>query len=138
MKQLNLNTSQLFDAYSKEVRSILEMAVPVWHSGLTQKQSNSIERIQKVAFKLILGEKYENYENACKFLGAQTLFQRRVNLCKSFARKNLKSEHSFFEKYECSVNTRSRNRVVKEFHCNTSRYSKSSLPYLAKLINDGV
>ena len=138
MKQLNLNTSQLFDAYTKEVRSILEMAVLVWHSSLTQKQSNSIERIQKVAFKLILGEKYENYENDCQFLGAQTLFQRRVNLCKSFARKNLKSEHSFFEKYECSVNTRSRNRVVKEFHCNTSRYSKSSLPYLAKLINDGV
>ena len=81
---------QLFDVYTKEVRSILEMAVPVWHGGLTQKQSKEIERVQKVAFRIILTNKYRNYENALKSLDAETLHQRRINICKSFATKNLK------------------------------------------------
>ena len=34
---------KIFDAYSKEVRSLLELAVPVWHPGLTVKQSDEIE-----------------------------------------------------------------------------------------------
>ena len=55
MLQYNLNTETMFDVYTKEVRSILELAVPVWHSGLTKKQSRDIERIQKIAFKIILG-----------------------------------------------------------------------------------
>ena len=29
----------MFDVYIKEIRSILEFAVPVWHSGLTRKQA---------------------------------------------------------------------------------------------------
>ena len=38
MKNMNLDMFQLFDVYTKEVRSILEMAVPVWHPGLTRQQ----------------------------------------------------------------------------------------------------
>ena len=51
--EFNLDIKTLFDVYCKEIRSILEMAVPVWHSGLTKKQSMEIERIQKLAFRLI-------------------------------------------------------------------------------------
>ena len=135
MKQLNLSTLQFYDVFNKEVRSVLEMAAPVWHSGLTKKQSNNIERIQKIAFRIILGQQYQSYNLALKALGAETLYQRRVNLCKKFATKNLKSENSFFQEVEHTVNTRSKKRTVKEFACNTDRFAKSSLPYLAKLIN---
>ena len=135
MKQLNLSTLQLYDVFNKEVRSVLEMAAPVWHSGLTKKQSNNIERIQKIAFRIILGQQYQSYNLALKALGAETLYQRRVNLCKKFATKNLKSENSFFQEVEHTVNTRSKKRTVKEFACNTDRFAKSSLPYFAKLIN---
>ena len=34
LKKFKLNTNQLVDVYKKEVRSILEYAVPVWHSGI--------------------------------------------------------------------------------------------------------
>ena len=50
LKKFSLDTSQIFDVYVKEVRSLLEYAVPVWHSGLTRQQTNQIERIQKTAF----------------------------------------------------------------------------------------
>ena len=46
LDKLGLSKERLFDVYSKEIRSILELAVPVWHSGLTTMQSNNIERIQ--------------------------------------------------------------------------------------------
>ena len=79
--------SQLPGNALKEIRSILELAVPVWHSGLTQQQSADIERIQKIAFKIILQQNYENYKQAYSSLTAQTLQQRRVKLCSKFASK---------------------------------------------------
>ena len=42
------------DVYEKEICSVLELAVPAWHSGITWKQSGYIERIQKVAVRLLL------------------------------------------------------------------------------------
>ena len=53
LKKLNLDEDKLVDVYKKEVRSILEYAAPVWHSGLTRQQSGQIERIQKQAFRVI-------------------------------------------------------------------------------------
>ena len=52
MQALELNQFQLFDVYTKEIRSILEMAVPVWHPGLTKQQAKDIETIQKYLLKL--------------------------------------------------------------------------------------
>ena len=122
MKGLSLSTVQLLDVYTKEVRSILEMAVPVWHGGLTQKQSKDIERVQKVAFKIILNHNYQSYPHALKTLDAETLYQRRVNICKNFASKNIKSEFSLFDKPQQHQSDR--------IQINTARYSKSSLPFL--------
>ena len=47
MVKMELDDTTMFDVYSKEVRSILELAVPVWHSGLTKKQTADIERLIK-------------------------------------------------------------------------------------------
>ena len=135
MLQYNLNIETMFDVYIKEVRSILELAVPVWHSGLTRRQSSDIERIQKIAFKIILGVEYKNYDQACKMLSTQTLEDRRTKLCLKFARKNLKSENSLFTELQHPMNTRWKANSVQEFKCRTERFKNSSLPYLARLLN---
>ena len=49
MKKHNLDLFKIFDVYTKDVRSLLELGVPVWHSGLTKQQSAQIERISKAA-----------------------------------------------------------------------------------------
>ena len=134
--KLDLDIHKMFDVYIKEIRSILELAVPVWHSGLTQQQSSDIERIQKIAFKIILQQKYENYKQACSSLSAQTLQQRRVKLCSKFASKNSKSENSMFMKVGTHAKTRRRSDLVREYKCNFDRFRKSSLQYLARLINE--
>ena len=126
----------MFDVYCKEVRSILEFGVPVWHSGLTQKDTADIERVQKVAFQIILEDQYATYKMACVTLNTLTLYLRREQLCLTFAKKNRKSEKTFFTLDDNPINTRRKKKVVKEFKCRTSRYEKSSLPYLAKLLNN--
>ena len=135
MLKFELDIFQLFDAYTKEIRSILEMAVPVWHSGLTKIQVSDIESIQKVAMRIILQDNYVNYELACKTFSTETLEQRRTRLCLKFERKNLKSNNSFFTRVGTHVETRHKSNIVSEFKCNFGRFKKSSLPYMARLLN---
>ena len=73
LNQHNFSQFQLFDVYQKEIRSILEMCAPVWHSSLTKSQSRKIENIQKLAFKIILKNQYQSYTHACTLLGTDTL-----------------------------------------------------------------
>ena len=136
MLRYNFGPRTMFDVYTKEVRSILELAVPVWHSGLTKKQSMDIERVQKIAFRIILGYNYTNYGHACKTLSAQTLEERRTKLCLNFAKRNHNSQNSFFTKLHHQMNTRGTTNMVKEYTCRTSRFNNSSLPYLARLLNN--
>ena len=74
------------------VRSHLEQSATVWHSGLTQENRNDLERVQKSALKVILKDKYENYEKALNYLNIESLENRRTNLCINFAEKCLKKE----------------------------------------------
>ena len=125
MKMLNLDMDIILDTYTKEIRSILELAVPVWHSGLTVKQVRDIERVQKTALLIILGESYINYD-------VEPLSMRRETLCLKFAAKDVKKDNSLFIKN--GLNTRSKNLVI-EPKCNTRRFEKSSIPYLSRLLN---
>ena len=135
MKNKELDIFQLFGIYTKEIGSILEMAVPVWHPGLTRQQAFDIESIQKVAFRIILDKKYSNYNSACDFFNTETLENRHIKLCLKYATKNMKSDHSFFTKVGTNVRTRQKSDIVKEYRCNFRRFEKSSIPYLAKLLN---
>ena len=130
---LSLDEDIILDTYTKEIRSILELAVPVWHSGLTAKQTRDIERVQKTALMIILGTNYCNYEVACILMGVEPLASRRETLCLRFAEKDVKKDNSLFNK--CEVNTRNKNPVI-EPKCNTKRFRNSSIPYLSRLLND--
>ena len=119
--KFNLNKFELFDVYTKEIRSVLELAVPVWHPGLTVNQKKSIESIQKLAFKIILKGQYTSYHQACKFFSVQTLEEKRENLCLKFALKNFKSENNMFTKFEPRVKTRNTKNIVIEPKCNIKK-----------------
>ena len=132
---LGLTLHNLFDVYIKEVRSILEYAVPVWHSSITRKQASAIESVQKMAFRIILGKDYTTYSDACNFFKTETLQQRRQMICLRFAKKNFRSEHSLFTPHTPDPRLRPRNVKVNEFKCNSLQFQRSSLPFLASLIN---
>ena len=65
------------------VRSILEQSATVWHSSLTQENINDLERIQKSAVKVILGENFNTYENGLARFNLETLASRREQLVRT-------------------------------------------------------
>ena len=90
LKTLGATQPEMLDVYTKQVRSILELAVPVWSPGLTQLEVKKLERVQKTAFHIILGEKYVSYDNAMDILGCDRLVNRRKKLCENFGKRALK------------------------------------------------
>ena len=69
--------SELVNIYIMYIRSLLEQFCTVWHSGLTEENSQDLERIQKSALRIILQESYSTYENALNFLEIDILYERR-------------------------------------------------------------
>ena len=54
LKMNGANNNEIKIIYCQHVRSILEYASVVWHSGLTQENVTNIERFQKYALSIIL------------------------------------------------------------------------------------
>ena len=61
MKYLKIDESIILDYYIKEVRPVVEHGVAVWNSGLTKGQVFQLEKVQKVAFYIILEDKRISY-----------------------------------------------------------------------------
>lgn len=127
----------LLEAYQLHIRSILELAVPLWHSSLSDSDSCKIERVQKMAFAIILKRKYSSYDTARQNLNMTTLKERRDILCKRFA-MNLYKDPKHKEIFQTidpnRPNTRNK-QVLKEFTCRTERFYKSAVPHMTRLIN---
>ena len=84
--------SYLKTIYIMFTRSVCEQSISVWHSSLTHQNTEDIERIQNVAFKIILKDKYKSYQHAQNILELQSLKDRREELCLTFAKKCLGNE----------------------------------------------
>ena len=136
---MGANIEELLDVYVKQIRSVLEMAVPVWEPGLNKREVGQIERVQKAAFSIILGPDYLDYEQALKCLKMQKLSTRRLDLCLKFANKALKHpkyKSWFVENPTSSHMTRSRKDVLKPIDSRTRSFENSPLPFLTSLLNE--
>ena len=124
----------IFQTY---IRPILEYACAVWHPALTKNQSYQIERIQKRTCKIILGNKYQDYESALRELNITSLVDRREELVLKFGQQVLNSErhrHLLPEKRSINHNLR-RSNIFPQPLCNTNKYQKSTIPYIIKKLN---
>ena len=142
---MGTSTPELLDVYQKQIRSVFEMAVPVWEPGLSKEEVKQLERVQKTAFHVILGEGYTGYQRSLTVLDCETLKNRRVQICLNFANKALR--HPKYSSWftENKVNTdkvqpntrgpKSKPTVLKPVPHRTNRYRDSPLPYLTSLLN---
>ena len=135
--KLGASTEDLLDLFNKHVRSILEYAAPMWHSSLTQEDRLKLERVQKSALHIILGEKYKSYKHALRLTGTKTLFERRRKICLKFAKKSVKHKKfkNWFKPNTNKTNTRQEHLKFKEVFCRTDRYKDSPISYLTNLLN---
>ena len=127
----------LINIYVLFIRSILEEACIVWHSSITEGESNDLERVQKVCLKIILKDKYETYEQALETTKLTKLSERRTSLCVKFAIKCTKNENTSYMfplNPTGNIETRNHERFYVQ-HCNTDRLAKSAIPYLQRLLN---
>ena len=130
--------SELKNIYILFVRSILEQSCVVWHSSLTKEESDNLERVQKSAIKIILDEEYIEYKEGLFKLNLETLCERRITLCKNFAKETVKHEKlkSMFPINEASPEIITRNH--EKFKVNmalTERYKNSAIPQMQRMLN---
>ena len=111
LKKLGADNEDLLEVYSKQIRSILEYAVPVWNSSLTGADISKLERIQKTVLHIVLGQAYTSYSQALKVTGTKKLSERRKKLCLSFGSKAQK--HAKFSKW-FKVNSKQSNTRQKQ------------------------
>ena len=139
-KVASFGTSQgeLKDIYILFIRSLLEQSATVWHSSLTEENVTDLERVQKTAVKIILGDNYLSYEQGLQKLDMENLSERRAALCLSFAQKcakNPKTAQMFPKNVKVhNMETRQPETYIVQ-HSNTERLRKSSIIYMQHLLN---
>ena len=96
-----------------------------------------IERVQKSALCIILGENYRSYRSALKQIQLESLFSSRNKLCRKFTQKSLKS--SKFSKWFKGDDRRTSSRLVSprfyDVVCRTERFRRSPISYLTDILN---
>ena len=137
LKGFGASDEDLLDIYIKQVRSVMELAVPAWHAGLTVSETVDIERVQRAALQIIQGMKYTTYRAALQHFKLETLQARRGGLSKKFCKKAAKHpKHSNWFKANSKVTvTRQKQPLYCPVQCKTRRFEKSPLSYLTNLLN---
>ena len=114
LKHLGANHEDLLEVYTKQIRCVLELAVPAWQSSISQAEKTTIERVQKCAAHIILGDLYESYRDALKTLNLDSLETRRQKLTLKFALKAEKNNKfkTWFKLASKTLNTRPKLQVL--------------------------
>ncbi len=91
LKRAGVGQSDLLRVYLSVIRPVVEYACPVCHTNLPLYLSDTIETVQKRAFRTI----YPGISNsdAMEVANIPTLHQRRVNLCKDYFNRLKDKEH---------------------------------------------
>ena len=129
----NLDDEEMVNIYILYIRCILEQSCQVWHFSITQEEKGDIERVQKVAFRIILNSRYTDYDKALEILNLETLSDRREVLSLKFAKKCLKYDQT---REMFPLNTSDRNRY--KYHVQYAKGSRllfSSIPQLQRALN---
>ena len=126
-------TEDLVHIYILYVRSILEFNCCVWHFSLTAEDRQEIERVQKIACKIILKNNYSSYLDALVTLKLETLNDRRENLCERFAKKCVKGPPQVANMFPID-HTRHSNKFQVTF-ARHDRLLHSAIPQMQRILN---
>ena len=86
-----VDKSDIVNVYSAIIRSVVEYACPVWHCGITKKQSNDVECVQRRCLKILYPEL--SYADALFVSGLERLDVRRANMVRMLFEQVKKPNH---------------------------------------------
>ena len=137
LSKFNPPTDDLLTVYKLYIRSILEQNCQLWHFSIIQEDIESLERVQKVACKIILGSQYASYNDALITLNIQSLYERRQNLSLKFAKRCVKHPKLFemFPENPSSEYSLRNTEKYTVYKSRTSRLQNSTIPQLQRALN---
>jgi len=136
LKRAGLGIDDLLFFYCSAIRPIMEYACPVWHSGLTVKQSRTLESLQKRALNIIFPDM--DFKMSVIMACIDTLQVRREVLTKRFFRRSVMQESSCLpyllpEKRDSDILDKLRHpRIFQSLSIKTVKFTNSFLPYCLK------
>ena len=118
LKKANIEEKVLVQVYTCFIRPVLEYACPAFTTVLTGEQCDRLERLQRIALKIIYGIRMP-YAEGLRRSGLETLATRRDTITKAFTSKAYESdrfrERWFKPSRASGYSLRSRRAVAQEF-----------------------
>ena len=136
LKYAGIKESDLLTIYKLFIRSVCEYCSAVFHTSLTEELADKLEAIQSTALRIILAEKYIDYNTALQHFSIDTLCDRRQKHMLKFAVKCTKDVYNnkiFPENH----NIRGKDKFQVNF-ARTSQYLNSAVPQCQRLLNTHV
>ena len=93
LKRAGFSRQDLVDFYCSLVLPVLDYCAVVYNSFLTSKQVEELERMQKHAVRIIVGQ-YRLYTETCASLRIEKLVERRKTQVEKFATRAVETEDS--------------------------------------------
>merc|ERR1711905_43851 len=105
-----------------------------WHKAITHRQAARLERVQRVALKVIYGQ-LKPYRSILADNKIQTLKQRRAAQCLVFAKKALK--HKKFKQWFKAMDTPEGSRTkFAQPQARCKRFLNSPISFMTELLNE--
>ena len=101
----------------------------LWWAGNCSITESLPELIQQVRQELWVFKRMRTAFNRTAETKTTDFFYKTI--------KSIKRENNLFTLIDSSHNLRKIRNIIKEYKCHTSRFQRSSLPFLAKLANSG-
>ena len=134
LRKAGFSEDELAKVYRTCILPVADYCQVVYHSGLTDEQDQTIERLQAGALRCIYGYKY-SYAKMRDLAGVTTLRERRVQACDKFAKKCLASTRfSGWFPYRQAARGR-RGEVFQEEFARCDRLRNSPLFYMRRRMN---
>ena len=132
MKALGVDQDTLVAFWKAEGRVHLELACPVWHSGLTVAQAQDLDRAQRVAMAAIDGRWEPSHSRQLIESSLERLGPRRVQICRTFAKQTAQSSRhrDMFVETGSLVRKGKTSKTYREKISKTAAHFNSPLPYL--------
>ena len=138
LKALGCSIPELVTVYIRLVRSVCEYALPYWGTMISKQESVRIERIQRTAVHVILGDIFKSYMKALEICNLERLYDRRAGLIRNFAIKtcaNPKFKSWFAKNTNPERELRRTLQTWKEPFTRTEKFHKSPIPHLTRILN---
>ena len=118
------------------LRPIIEFCSPVYHPLLSKEQSDNLERLQKLALKIIIGFNY-TYVELLEIAEIKSLEERRKEAFQKFAVTLTKNERyrSWFPRIEEGTRNTRNIKIYTEEFARTARLYNSPLFSMRRVQN---